>query len=249
MARLNVTALRRSEDCYVDELFVDAPSFGVPLICALFPRSFVDVNRSPTEIDWKIFGGTLPGYVDKQSERVRSGLGVIPRLNASGAEIYPQSLPISAARKRLLTYFFPYQRMLRQLLRKAHEQFGHVVLLDCHSMPSQLYAGRSEPDFDMVLGDQYGRSCSPHVIDKVEAVLAGQGYRVARNAPYAGGFVTKHYGRPEHGVDVLQLEVSRALYMDEQTLRRSPRMPQVRAHMASLIDNLAKVQSFSRADE
>ena len=249
MVRLHVTALRRSEDCYVDELFADARRLGIPLLRALFPRSFVDVNRSPAEIDWKIFGGVLPSYVDTQSERVRSGLGVIPRLAGSGAEIYSQSLPISAARQRLLTYYFPYHRMLRPLIRETRKQFGYVVLLDCHSMPSQLYAGRSGPAFDIVLGDQHGRSCSSYVIDKVEAVFAGQGYRVARNAPYAGGFVTKHYGCPGRGVDVLQLEVSRALYMDEQTLRRGPGMPRVRAHMASLIESLVKALGISCAAE
>lgn len=249
MTRLDMTALRRSEDCYVEELFSDARGFGAPLLCALFPRSFVDVNRSPAEIDRKICSGVLPSYIDTRSERVRSGLGVIPRLASSGAEIYSQSLPISAVRQRLLTHYFPYHRMLRQVIRETREQFGHVTLLDCHSMPSQLYAGPSDPIFDIVLGDQYGRSCSSHVIDKVEAVFVGQGYRVVRNTPYAGGFVTKHYGSPERGVDVLQLEVSRALYMDEQTLRRGPGMLRVRAHMASLIESLVKTQSFSRAAE
>ena len=124
-------------------------SFPVPVspvinTVKLFPMSF--------EIDWKIFGGALPNYVDMQSERVRSGLGVIPRLAASGAEIYPRSMPISAARQRLLTYYFPYHRMLRQLIRETRKRFGHVILLDCHSMPSRLYVGKSEPAFDIVLG-------------------------------------------------------------------------------------------------
>jgi len=249
MVRLHKTALRRSEDCYVDELFSDARGLGAPLLCALFPRSFVDVNRSPTEIDWKIFGGALPNYVDMQSERVRSGLGVIPRLAASGAEIYPRSMPISAARQRLLTYYFPYHRMLRQLIRETRKRFGHVILLDCHSMPSRLYVGKSEPAFDIVLGDQHGRSCSSHITEQVETIFVGQGYRVARNTPYAGGFVTKHYGHPERGVDVLQVELSRALYMDEQTLRRGPGMRRVRAHMASLIKSLVNTLGVSHAAE
>ena len=249
MVRLHVSALRRSEDCFVDELFSDAPGFGSPFLCAMFPRCFVDVNRSPAELDRKMFTGVLPVYADTKSERVRSGMGVIPRLAASGAEIYPQPLPISIARQRLLRHYFPYHKTLRQLLMETREQFGHVILLDCHSMPSQLSMGQSEPTFDIVLGDRHGRSCSSYVIDKVETVFVGQGYRVGRNTPYAGGFISEYYGHPKHGIDVLQIEISRALYMDERTLRRSPGMQGVRANMASLIENLGQIQSLTQAAE
>ena len=249
MVRLGMTALRRSEDCFVDELFSDARGLGTPFLCALFPRCFVDVNRSPAELDRKMFTGVLPFYSDTKSERVISGMGVIPRLAASGAEIYPQLLPISIARQRLLGHYFPYHKTLRQLLMETREQFGHAILLDCHSMPSKLFMGRSEPTFDIVLGDRHGKSCSSYIIDKVETVLVGQGYTVGRNTPYAGGFTSEYYGHPKHGIDVLQIEISRALYMDERALRRSPGMPMVRANMASLIENLGQSQSLTQAAE
>lgn len=249
MARLRVAALRRSEDCFVDELFSDSRGLGTPFLCALFPRCFVDVNRSPAELDRKMFTGILPVYADTKSKRVHSGMGVIPRLVASGAEIYPQLLPISVARQRLLGHYFPYHKTLRQLLMETREQFGQAILLDCHSMPSQLSMGQSEPNFDIVLGDRHGKSCSSYIIDKVEGVLVGQGYTVGRNTPYAGGFVSEYYGHPKHGIDVLQIEISRALYMDERALRRSPGMPRVRANMASLIENLGQIQSLTQAAE
>ena len=249
LSRLGTNALRRSEDCFVDELFSDSPGLGSPLLCALIPRCFVDVNRGPNELDRKMFRGAFPGYTKTQSDKVLSGMGVIPRLAASGAEIYAQPLPISLARRRLLAHYFPYHKMLRCLLRETYEQFGYVMLLDCHSMPSPLSQGGSASMFDVVLGDRHGKSCSSLMVDEAEAILTEQGYTVGRNTPYAGGFITEYYGRPERGFNVLQIEISRALYMDEKNFCRGVGMSRVRANMSTLTEALGKIQLFAQAAE
>ena len=249
LSRLGTSALRHSEDCFVDELFSDAPGLGSPLLCALVPRCFVDVNRSPNELDRKMFRGAFPSYANTQSDKVLSGMGVIPRLAASGAEIYAQPLPISLARQRLLAHYFPYHKLLRRLLWETYEQFGYVMLLDCHSMPSPLFQGGSASTFDVVLGDRHGRSCSSLMVDKAEAILTEQGYTVGRNTPYAGGFITEYYGRPERGVNVLQIEISRALYMDEKNFCRGAGLSRVRANMSMLTEVLGKIQLFAQAAE
>mgnify|MGYP001168020103 FL=1 len=249
LARVPLAELRRSEDCFVDELFVDSVADGSPFLQALFPRCLLDVNRSPTELDQRLFEGLLPHYIDGNSIRVRAGLGVIPRLASNGAEIYSRRLKIDVARQRLLTYYFPYHKILRAMLDNTREQFGHVMLLDCHSMPSLTGAVRLEQGPDIVLGNQYGRSSSSGVIDLVEDILRCSGYVVERNVPYAGAFVTRYYGRPESGYEVLQLEINRALYMNEQKFFRGPNFSKVRADMKTLVTKLSQAITLDQAAE
>jgi N-formylglutamate amidohydrolase len=226
-SRLDPLSLRRSEDSFVDELFAWAPRLGAPLIRALFPRAFVDANREPFELDPAMFDDALPPYANTRSPRVAAGLGTIARVVANGTDIYHRKLSFREAQHRLRTYYWPYHRALADLVERTRQRFGCCILIDCHSMPSvggPADRDRGHERVDFVLGDCHGRSCAPMVIGSAESVLRRLGYNISRNAPYSGGFVTRHYGRPGDGVHGLQIEINRALYMDETRIRRSPAM-------------------------
>lgn len=214
-SRLDATTLRRSEDTFVDELFAGAVSLGAPLMRARFPRAFIDVNREAYELDPTMFDGRLPPFANSRSMRVAGGLGTIARIVADGAEIYRRPLSVAEGLDRIERYYKPYHRRLAGLVEESYRQFGAGVLVDCHSMPSSQVTreGRARPDF--VLGDRYGTSCSSIITDVAQETLQRLGYTVARNKPYAGGHITETYGRPQRGVHALQIEVNRALYMDE----------------------------------
>jgi N-formylglutamate amidohydrolase len=214
-ARLDPLSLRRSEDAFVDELFASATEHGAPLIRARFPRAYLDLNREPYELDPRMFEGRIPAFANTRSLRVAGGLGTIPRIVGDSQEIYGARLPIADALKRIERLYKPYHRALRELLTHARRQFGAAILVDCHSMPSRGSPREDRPRADIVLGDRYGASCAPAVTDIVEAALRELGFAVARNRPYAGGYITEHYGTPAAGVHAIQIEVNRSLYMDE----------------------------------
>ena len=251
-ARLDPLALRRSEDSFVDELFAAAPACGAPLLRARFPRAFVDVNREPYELDPAMFEDTLPSYVNTRSAQVRAGLGTIARVVAGGAEIYRGKLRFAEARARIREYHRPYHAALADLIDATRRRFGFAVLLDCHSMPSigcSTDRDTGAPRVDVVLGDRFGNSCPPRVTAAAERTLAALGYAVQRNVPYAGGYTTQRYGRPRDGVYALQIEINRALYMDEASLERGPGLAAVAADMTAVIEALARLDSVARAAE
>ncbi len=221
-SRLDPMALRRSEDAFVDELFSAVPDLGAPLLAARFPRAYLDLNREPYELDSRMFDGRLPPFANTRSMRVAGGLGTIPRIVADGQEIYQARLPVDEALHRIEWLYKPYHRTLRQLVRRTAESFGQAVLIDCHSMPSSSVSRDDGTKADIVLGDRYGTSCATLLIDLVEAALRGRGYTVVRNKPYAGGFITEHYGEPALGRHALQIEINRALYMDERAMQKKP---------------------------
>ncbi|MEX2642397.1 MAG: N-formylglutamate amidohydrolase [Acetobacterales bacterium] len=249
---LDPLSLRKSEDGFVDELFACAPAEGVPLLAARFPRAFVDVNREPYELDPAMFADDLPDYVNTTSPRVAAGLGTIARIVANGESIYREKLPFAEAKRRAETCYEPYHAALAGLIGATVERFGHCILLDAHSMPSNapcvapgtagdVASGRGPRDADAVLGDLHGTACAPAVTEAAERCLRRRGYRVARNAPYAGGYVTRHYGRPRTGVHVIQVELSRALYMDEQRLTRGAGFDAVAGDCRALLQVLRAV--------
>jgi N-formylglutamate amidohydrolase len=233
-SRLDLARLRRSEDCFVEELFADAVSLGAPLLAARFPRAYIDVNREPFELDPELFSDALPDYANTRSLRVAGGLGTIARVVADGEEIYRAPMRTVDALQRIARLYRPYHQMLATLLEQATRRFGAAVLIDCHSMPSNGCGATNRPDF--VLGDRFGTSCDPALTRHVSEVLKEMGYDVALNRPYAGGYITEHYGRPSLGAHALQLEVNRALYMDEQTLRPTRGFDQLRIDMLALCD-------------
>lgn len=245
-ARLDAAALRRSEDAYVDELFASAGDVGAPLLRAHFPRAYLDLNREPYELDPKLFEGPLPQFANTRSLRVAAGLGTIPRVVADAREIYAGRLSIEEALARIEALYKPYHATLRGLMERAQARFGVAVLVDCHSMPSSsarepAFAGRGDKGrLDFVIGDRYGASAAPGLVDGVEERLRARGRQVQRNRPYAGGFITEHFGRPAAGWHAIQIEVSRGLYMDEATLEESPRFAAVAADLAEVVAGLAQ---------
>ncbi len=241
MTRLDLPTLRRSEDTFVDELFADAVRLGVPLMRAHFPRAFLDVNREPYELDPRMFDGRLPNFANTRSLRVAGGLGTIARVVGDSREIYDRRLPVDEALRRIELYYKPYHRTLRRVLLDAQKAYGHAVLVDCHSMPSNASSRDERPRADFVLGDRYGTSCAPLVSDVVEETLRDLGYAVARNKPYAGGFITEHYGDPAARFHAVQVEINRALYMDERSYARTARFERVRLDLARVVGKLASV--------
>jgi N-formylglutamate amidohydrolase len=239
-SRLDVAGLRRSEDSYVDELFAFVPDHGAPLIAALFPRAFCDPNREPYELDPAMFAGPLPFEANTRSPRVAAGLGTIAKVVAGGAEIYRHKLPVDEAERRIAHYYRPYHARLRDMVEATRRDFGWSILVDCHSMPS-TGPGREHGSsrFDVVLGDCYGASCAPAIVQVVEDVLRGLGYRVGRNAPYAGGFTTRHYGQPRNRAHALQIELSRALYMDEAAYGKTAGFGYLAADLERVVAALA----------
>ena len=253
-SRLDPLALRRSEDCFVDEIFEAAPRLGAPLIRALFPRAFVDANREPFELDPAMFADELPAYANTRSPRVAAGLGTIARVVANGADIYRGKLDFTEALGRIRRHYWPYHKSLSELVERTKASFGACILVDCHSMPSTCgpsTGGSSTGDLgdrdagakrvDFVLGDCHGTSCAAAVGETVQATLRDLGYHVARNRPYSGGFVTRHYGKPEDGVHGLQIEVNRFLYMDESRIRRSEGLSRLARDMGQVIAALGKL--------
>jgi N-formylglutamate amidohydrolase len=241
VSRLDPLTLRRSEDSFVDDLFGAAPDLGAPLLAARFPRAYLDVNREAWELDPTMFSDALPGYVNSRSPRVRMGLGTIARVVASGEEIYAGKLAFADAKRRVDALYYPYHRALRRLLEETGSEFGGYLLIDCHSMPSAASAVGSETGADIVLGDCHGTSCAPQIVESARAFLAARGFGVAINAPYAGGFTTGHYGSPRRARHALQIEINRALYMEERTFKKNPGFGRLASEMTALIAHLGQI--------
>ena len=240
-SRLDMATLRRSEDSFVDELIIGVLKRGHPVMRAHFPRCYVDVNREPYELDPRMFEGRLPSFANTRSMRVAGGLGTVARVVGDAQEIYGNRIPVDDAIRRIESLYKPYHRALRRLFTRVHRDFGTAVLIDCHSMPSTAGAKDERPRADIVLGDRYGTSCVGLVAEVIEATLREQGYVVSRNKPYAGGFITEHYGNPAVGLHAVQLEINRALYMDERRFERSPSFAALAADLETLADRLADI--------
>jgi N-formylglutamate amidohydrolase len=215
--RLDPSALRGSEDSLVDGLIAPAPAGGATVIAARVARAFVDLNREPWELDPAMFEDELPDFARARTARVAAGLGTIARV-AGGKDIYRRKLTFAEARARIETVHQPYHDALTRLLSQARAAHGVALLVDWHSMPSAAAQGPGRRGAcDIVLGDRFGAACAPAITALVERAFIELGYRCVRNAPYAGGYTTEHYGRPARRTHALQVEINRALYMDEAT--------------------------------
>jgi N-formylglutamate amidohydrolase len=240
-SRIDVVALRRSEDSFMDELIAGLSDRGFPVARVHFPRSYVDVNREPYELDPRMFTGRLPSFANTRSLRVAGGLGTIPRVVGDGQEIYRERINVDDALSRIETLYKPYHRALRRLINKAHQTFGAAIVVDCHSMPS-IGISREEPRRpDVVIGDRYGTSCASVLVDVVGDTFSGLGYSLGRNKPYAGGFITEHYGNPASGLHAIQIELNRAIYMDERRRERTERFAEIAGHFTVLAEALAGI--------
>ena len=221
MSRLDRLAIRRSEDHFVDELFADVVQLGAPLLAAQFPRAWLDVNREPYELDPRMFDGPLPPFANIGSMRVAGGLGTIPKLVAENMDIYRGRLSVEEGLSRIERVYRPYHANLRRMIAQTHVQFGKAILIDCHSMPANVRVAGGSRRPDIIIGDRYGASAAHDLSRAAVSILSGFGYHVVRNKPYAGGFITEHYGRPGRGLHALQIEINRGLYVDETRLEKT----------------------------
>jgi N-formylglutamate amidohydrolase len=237
-SRLDPHTLRRSEDAFVEELFAFVTDLGAPLLHAHFPRAYLDVNREPYELDPVLFRDGLPHYANTQSVRVVGGLGTIARIVSESDEIYREPLAVKAALERINRLYTPYHDTLAALLLETQREFGLAVLIDCHSMPSSPVAEGDAGRPDFVLGDRFGTSCSGELTRLAADQIATLGYAVALNKPYAGGYITEHYGRPHKAQHVLQIEINRSLYMDETSFEKSAGFDRLRADLETMVRGL-----------
>ena len=240
-SRLASPAIRRSEDAWVDALLEGAEKLGIATLCARYARAYLDVNREPHELDPTMFEGEPPPFALAQTARVAAGLGAIARVVGEGQEIYTGKLSFSEAQARIEDIHRPYHHALSALMAESWRAWGRAALIDWHSMPSAASRPRRRGrSADIVLGDRFGASCAPALTALVERELRKMGYEVARNAPYAGGYVTETYGDPARGAHVLQVEINRALYMDEAEVRLSAGFDQLKADLRRLSTVLAE---------
>lgn len=237
-------ALRRSEDAFVDEMIAPTSARGAAVITARYGRAWMDLNREPWELDPAMFEGDLPLFARGRSARVAAGLGAIARVAAEGREIYARKLTFAEAQARVEGTHAPYHNALGRLLARARAAHGMAVLIDWHSMPEAAARTAVTPRHgkgcDIVLGDRFGASCTQKLTNLVERELEAMGYRVARNAPYAGGYTTEHYGRPASRTHALQIEISRALYLDEASLAPTDGLARLTADIGRLAMVLAQ---------
>ncbi|MEZ5930759.1 MAG: N-formylglutamate amidohydrolase [Alphaproteobacteria bacterium] len=248
--RLHLNQLRRLEDAFVDRLFDMAPAIGAPFLRARFARAFIDPNREASEFDPDLLDEPLPPHANGDSAKARAGLGTVPS-RLAGQPIYRSRLSLGDVERRVRVAYWPYHHALQRLIDEGQSRFGEVLLLDCHSMPSFTASGALSRDgagggmIDIALGDRFGNSCSPAIVRRAEAFLQGEGLRVTRNRPYAGGHITAHYGQPHLGVHALQIEVRRGLYMDESRLRPLDTLDALKGVMRKLLLALAELMSDS----
>ena len=242
---LDAQTLRISEDAWVDELFASAVHYGASTLTAHFPRAMVDVNRDPGELDPTMYKDFGPGQPLKRSARLSAGLGVIPRIVTANMAIYDQKLSFSEAIARLHHLHGPYHQALGEILERQKQNHGSALLVDCHSMPSACAANGPGGSADFILGDGHGQTCNESLIAHIEAVLRTMGYRVLRNTPYAGGYSTLRYGQPSLGFSAIQIEINRALYMDESTQQKHNGFDRLHHNMDALSEEIC---AFVRAN-
>ncbi|MDQ0465026.1 N-formylglutamate amidohydrolase [Caulobacter ginsengisoli] len=240
---LDAAAIRRSEDALVDRLVEGAPAQGATLITARLARAWIDVNREPWELDQGMFEDELPDFAKGRTARVAAGLGSIAKVVSEGREIYARKLTFAEARERVDSVHRPYHDALARLLAEARAAHGLAILIDWHSMPAAAGSGvvttRHGRGCDIVLGDRFGAACAPVLTTMVERELEAMGYRCARNSPYAGGYTTEHYGRPARKTHALQIEINRALYLDEATLEPTEGLAKLKADIERVTGVLA----------
>ena len=239
--QLDSLSIRSSEDAFVDLLFEAATKFGAPLITALAPRALIDLNRAVDELDPAVIDGVSRGM---HNPRVSSGLGVIPRVVANGRAIYHGKIALNEAQMRITRFWQPYHAQLRALIAQSHASFGQAILIDCHSMPHEAIEAHARPGHlrpEVVLGDRFGAASGSDVMDRVEAAFVGAGLRVVRNAPFAGAYITQAYGRPLQSQHVVQVEIDRALYLDEARVEAGPNFADFRRLMAGIVADLAEI--------
>ncbi len=210
-SNLALSDLRKSEDAYIDLLF-DNEFLNINFLTANFPRIFVDLNRSPLELDPSMWSGKFNTSIFNKSQKVNSGIGVIPKVSFSGKKVYNNLLLFKEARRRLLNYYFPYHKKIKMLIEYIKKNYNKVIILDCHSMSSEIVS----ESIDIVLSNNMNKSANPLIINILQKLFEAHGYKVSINNPFEGGFITKYYGRPVNHVNVIQIEINKKLYLFEE---------------------------------
>ncbi len=236
--------LRSSEDAFIDRFFDE--TLGAPVLCARYPRAYVDLNRAADELDPAVVAGAAGRPTNP---RIAAGLGVIPRVVANGRAIRLGKMPMQEAKARLDRCYTPYHEALQALINSQHTRFGACILFDLHSMPHRALQGGFLPKRrpDVILGDRYGTACDHWISDRVAEVFTEAGFEVARNAPFAGGHITRHYGQPRNGVHAIQIEIDRSLYMDEKRITPRPDFEGFRARIGAVILKLAAIRPVAQS--
>ena len=242
-SRLDAHAIRQSEDMFVADLFAGVETLGASLLAARLPRAYLDLNRAPFELEQELFEDDLPSQFNSKSLRARAGLGIVPRLVAENTPIYSGKLAFAEAEHRIEKFYTPFHAALASKLKELRRQFGAAILIDAHSMPSQAARANDgrpkQPHIDIVLGTRHGRSCHAILTELVENFLKARGLSVVRNQPYAGGYITEHYGRPDASTHAIQIEINRAIYMNERSYQRHAGFGQLSETMTKLVAHLA----------
>lgn len=238
---LNAHQLRSSEDAFVDRLFAAAPDHGAPLLAARLPRAYVDLNRAPDEFDPALIEGIARAG---HNPRVSSGLGVIPRVVAGGRAIYRGKMSRAEAEARVSRVWHPFHAALRSLMARTRADFGQAILIDCHSMPHEAIEAHvrpGQPRPEVVLGDRFGAAAAPWITDRVEQAFRDAGFRTWRNSPFAGAYIAQTYGRPSARHHVVQVEIDRALYLDEARVIPGPGFAEFEARLTPVVAALADI--------
>lgn len=238
-SRLTEQSLRSSEDAYIDQLIAPARASGAAILTSRIPRSVVDLNRNRDEIDPLVVADVPQG---KLNSRIMAGLGVIPRVVSQGRPIYNRLIPKVEAERRIEAFWTPYHRALGGLIDEAIDRFGGALLIDVHSMPRDALAHLPAPRPEIVVGDRNGGSASKRVSDEVIDTISGLGYRVRRNSPFSGAYITAAYGRPAQNVHVVQVEIDRSLYMDEQRIAPRADFAMFALRFSGLVAKLASIR-------
>lgn len=238
MTRLTPLHLRSSEDAFVDRLVTPAVGCGAVVLTSRVPRSVIDLNRSPEDIDPLIVEGARPGRLNP---RTMAGLGVIPRVVSQGRAIYDRPISHDDAMARIRMFWHPYHQALSALIEEARARFGGALLIDTHSMPRDALAHLPVPRPEIVLGDCNGASASARITRDASEVILGAGFRLRRNSPFSGAYIAATYGRPDRNVHVLQLEMDRSLYMDERRIEPRPDFDLFALRFGRLVARLAAI--------
>jgi len=244
---LDAATIRSSEDAFVDLLYSAGPQFGAPLLTAHAPRAYVDLNRGVDEMDAALISGVRRL---SQNPRVASGLGVIPRVVAGGRPIYRGKLTLEEAHNRIARHWRPYHDTLQTLIDQSHSAFGEAILIDCHSMPHEAMENVRDSTGarpQIVLGDRFGAASSGSIVDCVEAAFAAAGFCVVRNMPFAGAFIAQQYGRPSRQQHAVQIEIDRALYMNEDTLELTSGFDDLCAALTPVIAEITEIGRATQA--
>ena len=238
LLNLELSELNQNQDSLVDELINGTLLYKNLILKAIWSRSVVDVNRAKTDFNFNDFDPPIKEIIAKPSKYSRSGLGVIPTRSGINDKIYKSKLSGIKATRWINDAWKTYHEMLSNILEKAYNEYGHYVLFDFHSMPSESDSIRNK--VDIILGNCHGQSCDENIIAFLEKNLSESGLKTRRNSPYSGGFITENYGKPNENKHAIQIEINRSIYLDEKTRERNDNFENCKLIFCEMINKFEK---------